>query len=167
MAGQIDPFTLALFRNAITSLGDEMALTIYRTSYSGVLKDIMDYSTALCDPQGRLVAQGLTLAGHLCSIPVALKAELARLGVLGRARGAEMPATIRSTEARSAVSAGVRRAYFGPDAGWHDTPLIGRHALSVSPRPGPLIVEEYDATIVVPPGASARRDTFDNVLIDT
>lgn len=76
----VDPFALALFGHAITSLADEMALTIYRTSYSGVLKDIMDYSTALCDPQGRLVAQGLTLAGHLCSIPVALKAALARLG---------------------------------------------------------------------------------------
>lgn len=77
---KVDAFALALFRNAITSLADEMALTIYRTSYSGVLKDIMDYSTALCDPQGRLVAQGLTLAGHLCSIPVALKAALARFG---------------------------------------------------------------------------------------
>jgi len=80
MVGQVDPFALALFRTAITSLGDEMALTIYRTSYSGVLKDIMDYSTALCDPRGRLVAQGLTVAGHLCSIPVALKAALARFG---------------------------------------------------------------------------------------
>jgi N-methylhydantoinase B len=57
-----------------------MALTIHRTSYSGVLKDIMDYSTAFCDAEGRLVAQGLTLAGHLCSLPVALKAALARLG---------------------------------------------------------------------------------------
>ena len=80
MRKTVDAFTLELFRSAMTSLGDEMALTIYRTSYSGVLKDIMDYSTALCDPQGRLVAQGLTLAGHLCSIPVALKAALARLG---------------------------------------------------------------------------------------
>jgi N-methylhydantoinase B len=75
----IDAFTLAVFRAAITSLADEMAVTIHRTSYSGVLKDIMDYSTAICDPQGRLVAQGLTLAGHLCSIPVALKAALRRL----------------------------------------------------------------------------------------
>jgi N-methylhydantoinase B len=42
MPGQLDPFTLALFRNAMISLGDQMALTIYRTSYSSVLKDIMD-----------------------------------------------------------------------------------------------------------------------------
>ena len=74
----VDAFELGLFREAICSYADEMALTIYRTSYSGVLKDIMDYSTAFCDPRGRLVAQGLTLAGHLCSIPIALQAALRR-----------------------------------------------------------------------------------------
>src|SRR3954463_489499 len=68
-----DAIAFELFKNAVASLGDEMALTIFRTSYSGVLKDNMDYSTAFCDAQGRLIAQGLTLPGHLCSIPVALK----------------------------------------------------------------------------------------------
>lgn len=77
MTHSTDLFELELFKNALCSLGDEMALAIYRTSYSGVLKDIMDYSTAFCGPDGALVAQGLTLAGHLCSIPVALKAVLA------------------------------------------------------------------------------------------
>src|SRR6185295_6775270 len=69
-----DPITEELFRNAIAALGDEMVLTIYRTAYSGVLKNIMDYSAALCDAEGRLAAQGLALPGHLCSIPVALQA---------------------------------------------------------------------------------------------
>ena len=73
---QPDPVTAELFRNAVTAIGDEMALTIYRTAYSGVLKNIMDYSTAVCDARGRLVAQGLSLPGHLCSIPVALQAAL-------------------------------------------------------------------------------------------
>ena len=68
-----DPITAELFRNAIVALGDEMALTIYRAAYSGVLKNIMDYSTAICDAEGRLVAQGLSLPGHLCSIPIALQ----------------------------------------------------------------------------------------------
>ena len=71
-----DPIAEELFRNAISAVGDEMVLTIYRTAYSGVLKNIMDYSAALCDAEGRLVAQGLSLPGHLCSIPVALKAVL-------------------------------------------------------------------------------------------
>ena len=77
---QSDPITEELFRNAIAALGDEMVLTIYRTAYSGVLKNIMDYSAALCDAQGRLAAQGLSLPGHLCSIPVALQAVLRHFG---------------------------------------------------------------------------------------
>jgi N-methylhydantoinase B len=75
-----DPITQELFRNAVAALGDEMVLTIYRTAYSGVLKNIMDYSAALCDSTGRLVAQGLALPGHLCSIPVALQAVLRHYG---------------------------------------------------------------------------------------
>ena len=75
-----DPIRAELFRNAIVALADEMALTIYRTAYSGVLKNIMDFSTAICDRQGRLVAQGLALPGHLCSIPVALQSCLRHFG---------------------------------------------------------------------------------------
>ncbi len=76
----MDPITAELFRNSVAAIGDEMVLTIYRTAYSGVLKNIMDYSAALCDAEGRLVAQGLSLPGHLCSIPVALKAAIKRYG---------------------------------------------------------------------------------------
>ena len=61
-----DPITEELFRNAISALGDEMVLTIYRTAYSGVLKNIMDYSAAICDAEGRLVAQGLSPARAIC-----------------------------------------------------------------------------------------------------
>jgi N-methylhydantoinase B len=57
-----------------------MVLTIYLTAYSGVLKNIMDFSAAICDADGRLVAQGLSLPGHLCSIPVALAAVLRHFG---------------------------------------------------------------------------------------
>ncbi|MSO76914.1 MAG: hydantoinase B/oxoprolinase family protein [Alphaproteobacteria bacterium] len=70
----IDPIEFELFKNAIFSVADEMALTIHRTTYSGVLRDNMDYSTAFCDAQGKLVAQGLTLPGHLGSMPTALAA---------------------------------------------------------------------------------------------
>ncbi|MDO9501135.1 hydantoinase B/oxoprolinase family protein [Falsiroseomonas sp.] len=75
-----DPITFELFKNAIFSIADEMALTVFRTTYSGVLKDNMDYSTAFADAEGRLVAQGLTLPGHLGSIPTALEAVMRRYG---------------------------------------------------------------------------------------
>ncbi|MCH8000868.1 MAG: hydantoinase B/oxoprolinase family protein, partial [Proteobacteria bacterium] len=73
-----DPIEFELFKNAIFSIADEMALTITRTSYSGVLKDNMDFSTAFADAEGKLVAQGLTLPGHLGSIPTALEAVIRR-----------------------------------------------------------------------------------------
>ena len=73
-----DPITLELFRNALFSIADEMAVTICRTTYSGVLRDNMDFSTAFTDGAGRLVAQGLTIPLHLGSIPTALGAVLAK-----------------------------------------------------------------------------------------
>ena len=69
----IDPVTFELFKNAIFSIADEMALTVFRTTYSAVLKDNMDYSTGFADGSGRLAAQGLTLPGHLGSVPTAMQ----------------------------------------------------------------------------------------------
>src|SRR5437762_12245816 len=69
-----DPIEFELFKNALFGVADEMALTVFRTTYSGVLKDNMDYSTALFDGDGVLVAQGLTLPGHLGSMPTAIAA---------------------------------------------------------------------------------------------
>ncbi len=75
-----DPIEFELLRNAVVAIADEMALTIMRTTYSGVLRDNMDFSTAFCDADGKLVAQGLTLPGHLGSIPTALEAVVDRFG---------------------------------------------------------------------------------------
>ena len=58
-----------------------------------------------------------------------------------------------------------RPAYFGPDTGWLETAILSRADLAV-PRRGPCIVEEYDATCVVPPGARARLDAYNNILIE-
>jgi N-methylhydantoinase B len=75
-----DPIAFELFKNTIFSIADEMALTICRTTYSGVLRDNMDFSTAFADADGKLVAQGLTLPGHLGSIPDALAVIVGRFG---------------------------------------------------------------------------------------
>ncbi len=80
MIGDQDPFAFELFKNAAYSIADEMALTILRTAYSSVLKGSMDYSTALCDGEGKMVAQGLTLPQHLGSIPVALASVMGHYG---------------------------------------------------------------------------------------
>ena len=53
-----DPFGFELFKNAVFAIADEMALTVVRTTYSSVLRDNMDFSTALTDGEGRLIAPG-------------------------------------------------------------------------------------------------------------
>jgi N-methylhydantoinase B len=77
-ASTIDPTRFEIFKNALSSIVDEMALVIFRTAYSGVLKDVMDYSTAFCDGAGRMVAQGLTIPVHLGAVPDAMAALLRR-----------------------------------------------------------------------------------------
>lgn len=59
-----------------------------------------------------------------------------------------------------------RRAYLGPTMGEFDTPVIDRPHLSESPRRGPLIIEEYEGTTVVPPDATAALDRTGNIVIE-
>ena len=69
MKRQIDPITFEVVRNALASTADEMALVVMRSAYSPVVRDTMDFSTALCDRHGQLIAQGLTLAVQLGAFP--------------------------------------------------------------------------------------------------
>jgi N-methylhydantoinase A len=62
-------------------------------------------------------------------------------------------------------TANLRSAYFGPDWGSLDTPVITRDQLGPDLRRGPFIVEEYEGTTVVPPDCSAALDADGNILI--
>jgi N-methylhydantoinase A len=60
----------------------------------------------------------------------------------------------------------MRNAYFGQHHGILATPVLSRFELNrEEPRSGPLLIDEYDATTLVPPGCSARLDHFDNIVI--
>lgn len=59
----------------------------------------------------------------------------------------------------------TRDAYFHQFAMRVPTPVILRADLLGNRRSGPLIVEEYDSTTVVPPGWSAALDAFSNIVI--
>jgi N-methylhydantoinase A len=75
-------------------------------------------------------------------------------------------AAIRLQEDRAGRD-GDRRAYFGPAHGAIATPVITRAALDATPRPGPLLLDEYDATTLVPPSCAARLDAHGNIVITT
>lgn len=58
-----------------------------------------------------------------------------------------------------------RQAYFGPERGSLEAPLISRADLGIQPKLGPAIIEEYDTTIVVPPSCWVSRDLWWNVIL--
>ncbi|GAA3524645.1 hydantoinase B/oxoprolinase family protein [Amycolatopsis ultiminotia] len=75
-----DAVTFEVFRNAITGVADEMAITIMRTAHSQIVASSMDFSAALCDAHGRVLAQANTCPVHLGSVPDAMAAILAGFG---------------------------------------------------------------------------------------
>jgi N-methylhydantoinase A len=81
----------------------------------------------------------------------------------GLREGGGVPQQVRSSRPEPAAQAS-RPAYFGDQHGWLKTPVLSRADLA-SGRSGPLIVEEYDATCVVPPDARAERDGAGNIVI--
>ena len=117
--------------------------------------------SALCE---RFEAEHLSRYGHAFSgeFPV----EIVNLRLVGTRRPAGIvepapfdPATRRGPDARRIV-------YFGPSAGNVETPVIGRGRLGAEPRSGPLIIEEYEGTCVVPPDCTAHLDGLGNVIIE-
>jgi N-methylhydantoinase A len=59
-----------------------------------------------------------------------------------------------------------RLVYFGPGIGAVDTPVLQRSAIDSAWRAGPLLVEEFDSTTVVPPDGRARRTGWDTIEVE-
>jgi N-methylhydantoinase B len=67
----ISPITLEVLRHAFESVAEQMTATITRSSYSAILKEGKDCSSAIFDVQGRLIAEGANVPIHLnCLSPV-------------------------------------------------------------------------------------------------
>ncbi len=65
----VNPISLELFRSALTAIAEEMGVVLTRSSYSPNIKERRDFSCALFDLDGRLVAQAAHIPVHLGSMP--------------------------------------------------------------------------------------------------
>ncbi|HWT00254.1 MAG TPA: hydantoinase B/oxoprolinase family protein [Pyrinomonadaceae bacterium] len=73
---RFDPTTLEIYRALYTSVAEEMGLVLRRTAFSPNIKERRDYSCAVFDSAGRVVAQGDHMPVHLGSMPMAVAAAL-------------------------------------------------------------------------------------------
>lgn len=74
MTASIDPVTFAVLKSAFESIVDDMAYTVMRTARSPIVRDVLDYSTTMCDARGHILAQAKTVALHLGAVPDAMDA---------------------------------------------------------------------------------------------
>src|SRR5262245_58097549 len=77
---ELDPITREIIKNALAAAGDEMAIAMYRTAHSTIVRDCLDFSTQLTDANGEMIAQGVTIPLHLGSAPFAMKTLFAKFG---------------------------------------------------------------------------------------
>jgi len=81
MKVRFDPTTLEIYRALFTSVAEEMGVALRRTAFSPNIKERRDYSCAVFDAAGRVIAQGDHMPVHLGSMPMAVAAALAEIEI--------------------------------------------------------------------------------------
>jgi N-methylhydantoinase B len=74
----IDPVLVAIIRNHLEAIAEEMAQTLMMTSRSGIFAEARDFVTGICDGKGRLLAQSRYFPGFACALPYLFPAVLAK-----------------------------------------------------------------------------------------
>ena len=69
----MDPITLQLYRHRFAGVSEEMGITLRRTSYSPNIKERLDFSCAVFDGQGNLIAQAAHIPAHLGAMPASVR----------------------------------------------------------------------------------------------
>ena len=72
----VDPISLEVFKSMFESVAEEMGVALQRTSYSPNIKERRDYSCAVFDPNGNMVAQAAHVPVHLGAMPASVRAAL-------------------------------------------------------------------------------------------
>src|SRR5207244_8414027 len=79
----IDPIELELIRHLFEAAAEEMGTTLRRVAFSANIKERRDFSCALFDADGDLLAQAAHIPVHLGSMPASVAAVRQCLGTLG------------------------------------------------------------------------------------
>jgi len=73
-----DPIELEIFKNLYHSVAEEMGAALRRTAFSPNIKERRDYSCAVFDASGQVIAMGDHMPVHLGSMPMSVRAAIAQ-----------------------------------------------------------------------------------------
>jgi N-methylhydantoinase B len=160
----VNPIRLEVYRHLFTALTEEMGGALRRAAYSPNIKERRDYSCALFDGRGRVVAMGDHMPVHLGALPMSVAAALESLGPLGAgdvailndpfAGGTHLPDI---TLVSSVHAAGSALAYLAVRA--HHADVGG-----MAPGSMPLAREIYQEGLRIPPVLLVRGGVRDETL---
>jgi N-methylhydantoinase B len=76
----IDPFTIEIIKEGLNAIGDEMFVSLQRTSMSPIIYEVLDYCCGITDERGQLLAQGNGVAGFLGTMAFAVQSTVDKFG---------------------------------------------------------------------------------------
>jgi N-methylhydantoinase B len=162
----VETARLEIFRHALASVADEMGATLQRAAHSANIKERLDFSCAVFDAAGRLLAQAAHIPVHLGAMPAAVAAARAgwpdwRAGDVlllndPSAGGSHLPdlTTVSPVFAEAAEPIG----YVATRA--HHADIGG-----AAPGSMPLVTELVAEGLVLPPVPLARAGVVDPSLL--
>ena len=167
----VDPISLEVFKNMFISVADEMGVALLRTAYSSNIKERRDFSCAIFDPSGQMVAQAAHQPVHLGAMPASVQAALDTFGHVGLRPGDMVilndpylggthlpditlvaPVYVPQGDAKQLVGFVANR---------------GHHADVGGMTPGslPLSTELYQEGLILPPIKLARRGRLNQEVV--
>lgn len=81
MSRKLDPILLEVFQNLFSSIAEEMGGALCRSAFSPNIKERKDFSCAIFDANGDMVAQAAHIPVHLGSAPLSVQAVLSELSL--------------------------------------------------------------------------------------
>lgn len=148
-----DPVTLEIFKHLFASVAEEMGITLRRTAYSPNIKERLDFSCALFDDAGRLLAQAAHIPVHLGAMPASVRSAIDRCAPFARGDvvllndpylgGTHLPDL---TMVSPVFVAGIDQPIFYVASRAHHADVGG-----MSPGSMPLSREIYQEGLIIPP----------------
>lgn len=161
----INPILLEVLKNRFASIAEEMGATLMRTAYSPNIKERRDYSCAVFDSHGDMIAQAAHIPVHLGSMPMSVKAVISALD-LGPGDTALLNDPFQGGTHLPDIT--LVSAVYGKD----DKPLFytanrAHHADVGGASPGsmPISTSLFQEGLVIPPVLLVRKGKTDEQLL--
>ncbi len=167
-----DPIKLEIFKHLFAAVAEEMGTVLRKSSYSPNIKERRDFSCALFDAQGRMVAQAAHIPVHLGAMPLSVKAAVERFGA--DLRPGDLIVLNDPFRGGTHLPDITMVSPVYEDGANHPSPLLGfvasraHHADVGGMTPGSMSVarEIYQEGLIIPPVKLVRGGEMDRDILD-